>query len=94
MSLIWVLLLDLNLRRFIWNLGLQELWFEGMKLEINEWKISTESQFMYLDAINDQANSLARLSKDLAQDAVMAGVNLTLCGEKSNCKNVLIQVKE
>ena len=26
---------------------------EGMKLDINEWKISAESQFMSMDAIND-----------------------------------------
>ena len=38
--------------------------FEEMKMEINEWKTSTESQFMSLDAINDQASSLAELSQD------------------------------
>ena len=52
--------------------------FEGMKLEINEWKTSTESQFMSL--INDQASSLAKLSQELAKDAIMDGVNLALCG--------------
>ena len=53
-----------------------------------------ESQIMSLDAINNQANSLARLSQDLAKDAIMAGVNLTLCGEISNYKNMLTQIKE
>ena len=68
--------------------------FEEMKMEINEWKTSTESQFMSLDAINDQASSLAELSQDLAKEAIMAVVDLTLCGEISNYKNMLTQIKE
>ena len=68
--------------------------FEEMKMEINEWKTSTESQFMSLDAINDQASSLAELSQDLAKEAIMAGVDLTLCGEISNYKNIVTQIKE
>ena len=48
----------------------------------------------FVDAINDQASSLAKLSQDLAKEAIMAGVDLTLCGEISNYKNIVTQIKE
>ena len=63
-------------------------------MEINEWKISTESQFMSLDMINARANSLVKITQNLAKDALMAGVNLILCGEISNYKNLIAQIKE
>ena len=48
----------------------------------------------FVDAINDQASSLAKLSQDLAKEAIMAGVDLTLCGEISNYKNIVTQIKK
>ena len=67
--------------------------FEGMKVEIKDLKTS-ESQFMFVDAINNQDYLLTKLFQDLAKEAVMAGVELTLCGRISNYKNVIIQIKE
>ena len=38
--------------------------FEAMKLEISEWKTSDESQFISINAINDRAPILTKLSQD------------------------------
>ena len=57
--------------------------FESMKLEINEWKTSAESQFIFMDAINDPGYVLTKLSRDLAKEAIMTGVELSLCGRIS-----------
>ena len=42
--------------------------FEGMKLEINEWKTLAESQGISKDAINDHAFILTKLSQDVAKE--------------------------
>ena len=68
--------------------------FEGIKVEINVWKNSAESQLISIDAINNRAYLLTKLSQDLAKEAIMAGVELTLCGRISDYKNVIIQIKE
>ena len=36
--------------------------FEGIKMEMDEWKTSAESQFISIDAINDKAYLLTKLS--------------------------------
>ena len=63
-------------------------------MEINVWKNSAESQLISIDAINNRAYLLTKLSQDLAKEAIMAGVELTLCGRISDYKNVIIQIKE
>ena len=69
--------------------------FEGMKLEINEWKISGESQFLSTNEINEGAQVLTKLSQDLDREAIITGVDLTLCGRISDYKTdvALIQKK-
>ena len=68
--------------------------FEGMKQEFNEWKISAESQLLPMDVINDRLRSLTELSQVLAREAIMLGVELTLCGQISDYKNVIVEIKE
>ena len=63
-------------------------------MEINVWKNSAESQLISIDAINNRAYLLTKLSQDLAKEAIMAGVELTLCGRIYDYKNVIIQIKE
>ena len=58
--------------------------FVGMKQEFNEWKISAESQLIPMDVINDRMRSLTELSQVLAREAIISGVELTLCGRISN----------
>ena len=51
-----------------------------MKMEINEWKISAKSQLISMDVICERAKILTRLSQELAKEAIMTGVDLSLCG--------------
>ena len=44
--------------------------------------------------INDRVYLLTKLSQDLAKEAKMSGVELTLCGRISDYKNVIIEIKE
>ena len=65
-----------------------------MKEEFNEWKISAESQLIPMNVINDRACLLTELSQELAREAIMSGVELTLCGRISDYKNVIFEIKE
>ena len=47
-----------------------------------------------MDVINNRACLLTKLSQDLAKEAVMSGVELTLCGKISDYKNEILQIKE
>ena len=48
-----------------------------------------------MDAINNKAYLLTKLSQDLAKEAIyMAGVELTLCGRISDYKNVITLIIE
>ena len=49
-----------------------------------EGKISAEAQLIPMDVINDRACSLTELSQVLAREAIISGVELTLCGRISN----------
>ena len=44
--------------------------------------------------INDRVYLLTKLSQDLAKEAKMSGVELTLCGRISDYKNVILEIKE
>ena len=55
---------------------------------------SAESQLISMDVITDRAYLLTKLSQDLAKEAIMAGVELTVCGKISDYKNVILQIKE
>ena len=61
-----------------------------MKAELNEWKISAQ----LMDVTNNRACLLTKLSQDLSKEAIMSGVELTLCGRISDYKNVILEIKE
>ena len=65
-----------------------------MKLEINEWKTSAESQFISMEAINDCTFILTKLSQDLAMEAIMTGVDLSLCGRISDYNMEIALIRE
>ena len=50
-----------------------------MKLEINEWKISAESQLISMKVMNERAEILSRMSLKLADEAMDSGMDITLC---------------
>ena len=50
-----------------------------MKLEINEWKISAESQLISMKVMNERAEILSRMSMKLADEAMDSGIDISLC---------------
>ena len=48
-------------------------------MEINEWKISAESQLISMDVTCERAKILTRLSQELAGEAITTGKDLSLC---------------
>ena len=65
-----------------------------MKREINEWKISAESELISMDVICEHAKILTRLSQELAKEAIMTGVEISLCGRISDYKTDIARIKE
>ena len=53
--------------------------FEEMKMKINEWRISTESQLISMEVMNERAKILFRLSLKLADEAMDSGIDISLC---------------
>ena len=53
--------------------------FEEMKLGINEWKMSAESQLISVKIMNERAEVLSKMSLELANDAMESGMNITVC---------------
>ena len=47
-----------------------------------------------MDAINDCAYVFTKLSPDLAKEAIMTGVEISLCGRISDYKTDIAQIKE
>ena len=47
-----------------------------------------------MDGINDQAYELTKLSQDLAKEAIMTGVELSLCGRISDYKTKVALIKD
>ena len=63
-------------------------WFEGLKLEINEWENFLERQKVSVIEINRQFKSLAKVIHDIANQALLARVDIPTWGAISNLKNV------
>ena len=68
--------------------------FGRLKFEVNEWERLINSQIISLDVINRQFNSLYRETQDLARKALLARVEFTMCGEISNYKTIINQVRQ
>ena len=62
-------------------------------MEINELKISAESQLIFMDVKCECAKILTRLSRELAKEAIMTGVDLSLCGRIADNKIDIAQIK-
>ena len=68
--------------------------FERLKMEINEWEILLISQVIPPVGINRQFDSLSRVIQDLAREALLARVDFLICGEISNYKNIINQMRQ
>ena len=63
-------------------------------MEINEWKIFTESQLISMDVIYERAKILTRLSQELAEEAIKTRVDLSLCGRIADYKFDIAQIQQ
>ena len=68
--------------------------FEEMKLEINEWRISAESQLISMKVMNERAEILSRMSLKLADEAMESGMNITLCKLIADCEISITVIRE
>ena len=68
--------------------------FEEIKLEINEWNISAESQLISMKVINENAEILSRMSLKLADEAMESGTDITLCKLIADCEISITAIGE
>ena len=52
--------------------------FEEMKMGINEWMVSGESQLISMDVMNERAKILSKLSQKLGDEAMDSGIDISL----------------
>ena len=67
--------------------------FGRLKTEINEWEMLIKSQVISPYVINRQFNSLSRVIQDLTKEALLARVEFSMCGEISNYKTIINQIR-
>ena len=67
--------------------------FGRLKTEINEWEMLIKSQVISPDVNNRQYNSLSRVIQDLTKEALLARVEFSMCGEISNYKTIINQIR-
>ena len=65
-----------------------------MKLEINEWRISAETQLIYVNIMNEHAETLSRMSLKLADEAMESGMDITLCKLIADYEIYITTIKE
>ena len=64
--------------------------FEGLKMEINAWEMLLNCQAVSPVEINQQFDSFAKVIQDLVRQALLARVDIPMCQEISNCKNIIV----
>ena len=64
--------------------------FERLKMEINEWEILLNSQIIPPVGINRQFDLFSKVIQDLAREALLARVDIPMCREISNYKNIIM----
>ena len=62
-------------------------------MEIDNWEYELKTQCFSFDEINEQFNSLVKDVNILAKEAILANVDLTVCGQISECKTTVQQLK-
>ena len=67
--------------------------FEGLKLEINEWEMFLKRQAVSEIEINRQFNSFLKIIGDLANQALLARVDISTCGAIASLKIVIPHIE-
>ena len=55
-------------------------------MEIDYWEYDLRTQCVSPDEINEQFDSLFKSMNVLAKEAILANVDLSVCGQISDCK--------
>ena len=64
--------------------------FEGLEMEINEWETLLNCQTISPAEINQRFDSFDKVIQDLGRQALLERVDIPMCGEISNCKNIIV----
>ena len=62
-------------------------------LKIDNWEYDLRTQCISSDEINEQFDSLFKSMNVLAKEAILANVDLSVCGQISDCKTTVQQLK-
>ena len=63
--------------------------FQSLKMEIDYWEYELKTQCFSFDEINEKFNSLVKNVNILAKEAILANVDLTVCGQISECRTAV-----
>ena len=64
-----------------------------MKIIINEWETLLNCQVVSPVGINRQFDSFSKAIQDLARKGLLARVDIPMCVEISNYKNIIVQIR-
>ena len=67
--------------------------FRSLKAEIDNWEQDLKTQCVSPDKINEQFDSLFKTTSDLAREAILANIELSMCGQISYYKTTLQRLK-
>ena len=57
--------------------------FRRLKMEIDNWEQDLKTRFVSPDEINEQFDLLFKTTGDLAKEAILANIELSVCGQIS-----------
>ena len=75
-----------------WNANVFDR-FQSLRTEIDYWEYELKTQCFSFDEINEQFNSLIKHVNVLAKEAILANVDLTVCGQISECRIAVQRLK-
>ena len=67
--------------------------FQRLKMEIDKWEQDLKTCFVSPDKINEQFDLLFKTTGDLAKEAILANIDLSVCGQISYYKTTLQRIK-
>ena len=67
--------------------------FQSLRMEIDYWEYELKTQCFSFDEINEQFNSLIKNVNILEKEAILANVDLTVCGHISECRTAVQRLK-
>ena len=67
--------------------------FQRLKMEIDNWEQDLKTCFVSPDEINEQFYLLFKTTGDLAREAILANIELSVCGQISYYKTTLQRIK-